>query len=752
MAYQLLTGEMPFSDLDPDHKDRGRTMANLIRSILNDDISAKREILEKRGISELPIDFVMMCLTRDVKARPDAEVALKHPFLLAVDDETIHGAKALKRALGSDVIKRLQWFAQAEPIRKSLMVRIAQELISGLGLDIPEMNIGGDTEVATTAAGAPVGALGSPTSPTFPTSPARHDHPSSGKQIVATLVKRCQNLFHELDVDHDGCVGFRDLRRALKRQRFYLTEMETTHLLRSLSTDHDDLDRIGFAEFLAAVIDWEAIEGTAEWMVAARRVFSSLKESEKPLAGDGDGEGGGGPTTTTTSVPIPVTGGASATTTTKTHDPNHHGGSYNPPSIMSTPPFHSPATSPPTSPPPPSQPMSPGDYHENHEGTSHSGVGVASLLSSLTLHLPPDEMRSAVAEAFMRAGVIADEDHYRHGPVDATIHRRRRSSDLDGVSQHRGMTAGALLGVAGAGGGSPPPGVGPSVPPYPRSLVPGTSTSTSTSTPFPTHPPSSSPPPLGLSAMSPPGVLGLGDLRGKRMLFTDFMRMLHFGNSDEAVLDSVPERYGLRGGLQGNQCSLLSSDGLSTSNGAESSEDGTNHGRNAAHAKIRKATFGRSPSRQSLERSPMLRRKSMDDMGVGVRNALKQAGVMDESKTILAPANSLLRPVRVAHTRPVVGANGSGNVPTPNPTHNGGEKEAGTGGAGIGGEGRQVTPPPSATKTSGTAKQSSTLRPIRVASAAAKGAEKDMEMKSMTIPEGAVARGAAGEDVEMKAP
>ena len=74
LAFQLLTGDLPFSDADP--RTGVKSMATLISAILNDDLSARWEHMRERGVSDEAIDFVRMLLNRTVDARPSAEEAL----------------------------------------------------------------------------------------------------------------------------------------------------------------------------------------------------------------------------------------------------------------------------------------------------------------------------------------------------------------------------------------------------------------------------------------------------------------------------------------------------------------------------------------------------------------------------------------------------------------------------------------------------------------------------------------------------
>jgi len=124
MAYQLLTGKLPFSDRDPGGG-RG-SVAALFKAILNDDLEAKLSGGHMAGVSPAARDFVRSLLARDVDERPTALEALKHPFLSeARPAEAPPGG----HPLGHGVVARLQEFCQAPAFKRSVLLRVARELM-----------------------------------------------------------------------------------------------------------------------------------------------------------------------------------------------------------------------------------------------------------------------------------------------------------------------------------------------------------------------------------------------------------------------------------------------------------------------------------------------------------------------------------------------------------------------------------------------------------------------------------------------
>jgi len=76
MAYQLLTGKMPFNDREDPFNPR---MSAIWRSILTNDLKYPSNMNEDAK------DFIMKCLQNEYKARPTAREALQHVWLTKTD-------------------------------------------------------------------------------------------------------------------------------------------------------------------------------------------------------------------------------------------------------------------------------------------------------------------------------------------------------------------------------------------------------------------------------------------------------------------------------------------------------------------------------------------------------------------------------------------------------------------------------------------------------------------------------------------
>jgi calcium-dependent protein kinase len=80
LAYQLLSGRMPFNDFKNPHKPSAPA---IFRSIFMDEPSFEKQIW--KGISDEAKSFIKMCLCKDFKKRPSAEKALQHIWLTQTD-------------------------------------------------------------------------------------------------------------------------------------------------------------------------------------------------------------------------------------------------------------------------------------------------------------------------------------------------------------------------------------------------------------------------------------------------------------------------------------------------------------------------------------------------------------------------------------------------------------------------------------------------------------------------------------------
>jgi serine/threonine protein kinase/Ca2+-binding EF-hand superfamily protein len=120
MCYQLLSGKLPFDD----RQNRREPALSIVwRSILTDEVSFKRK--EWDTVSNEAKAFVIRILNKDPKQRPTAREALKDPWLLS----TFHAGREGLGPLDSTVVQRLQRFAQANLLQRTILELVASELV-----------------------------------------------------------------------------------------------------------------------------------------------------------------------------------------------------------------------------------------------------------------------------------------------------------------------------------------------------------------------------------------------------------------------------------------------------------------------------------------------------------------------------------------------------------------------------------------------------------------------------------------------
>lgn len=116
MAYQLLTGYLPFDDRK---NKRGPVLSVIWKGILTEEPSFTRKYWG--GISDEAIDFVRTLLHKDPTSRPTAKQALKHPWVRR------GGAKPTQ--LSETVVQRIQRFGQSSIFKRTVLDMVANELI-----------------------------------------------------------------------------------------------------------------------------------------------------------------------------------------------------------------------------------------------------------------------------------------------------------------------------------------------------------------------------------------------------------------------------------------------------------------------------------------------------------------------------------------------------------------------------------------------------------------------------------------------
>jgi serine/threonine protein kinase/Ca2+-binding EF-hand superfamily protein len=119
MAYQLLSGYLPFDDVRNPHSP---ALSLIWRGILTEEPSFRRSAWTE--VSAEAKDFIKILLNKDPEQRPSAKDALKHPWL----QTSFHvGKKA--RPLSTTVVQRIQRYAQTNVLRRTILELMAGELM-----------------------------------------------------------------------------------------------------------------------------------------------------------------------------------------------------------------------------------------------------------------------------------------------------------------------------------------------------------------------------------------------------------------------------------------------------------------------------------------------------------------------------------------------------------------------------------------------------------------------------------------------
>lgn len=118
MAYQLLSGKMPFDDK---RNPASPSATQVWKAILS---KSPEEVLKSRALRDVSseaIDFLRTVLNKDPLQRPTARQLLKHPFL----QKNCHTTTAQN----GNLLKRLQRFSASDPFRREVLYHTMKALI-----------------------------------------------------------------------------------------------------------------------------------------------------------------------------------------------------------------------------------------------------------------------------------------------------------------------------------------------------------------------------------------------------------------------------------------------------------------------------------------------------------------------------------------------------------------------------------------------------------------------------------------------
>ena len=219
VAYQLLTGRLPFVD----RVNQRPNAKEVFRAILEDPIDFKSEPWPR--LSADCRDLVMKLMERDPERRITARAALLHPWL----QQTARGAD---QPIGGQVVARLQRFSTYGLLKRSVLRLLGDQLRESTGSD---------------------GVLAE----------------------ERELTEEFLDLFDLLDTSGDKLVEPEELEAGLLKVGYSISTDECKQLLEQLDTTNDGY--IDVNEFLAALVDWEALErSSSEYPNWVAQAFSML--------------------------------------------------------------------------------------------------------------------------------------------------------------------------------------------------------------------------------------------------------------------------------------------------------------------------------------------------------------------------------------------------------------------------------------------------------------------------------------------
>jgi len=188
LAYQLISGELPFTDEEGDERVRG-----VWRSIMydNPDFSSS-ETGAWEAVSPECVDFVKTLLTKDPLSRPTAAEALSHAWLK--QERTLESTSVLP----AETVSRLQRFATHSAVKQAIFRAVASDLDESLS-DLRFVR-----EVFSELDRSQRGSVS-----------LKELQEGLGANGFHVSSDEAEQLFDSVDVDHNGEVTFDELAAAL---------------------------------------------------------------------------------------------------------------------------------------------------------------------------------------------------------------------------------------------------------------------------------------------------------------------------------------------------------------------------------------------------------------------------------------------------------------------------------------------------------------------------------------------------------
>ena len=250
VAYQLLTGRLPFVD----RVNQRPNAKEVFRAILEDPADFTSD--PWGSLSPDCRDLVMSLMGRDPEKRISARAALLHPWLQQT-------AAAQEQPIGGQVVARLQRFSTYGLLKRSVLRLLGDQLRKD------KDSLDSMDDLNKSLDGSIDGSIDSDSTESTTT------EPSGILARELELTTEFLQLFDLLDTSGDALVEPEELEAGLKRVGYSITADECSQLLEQLDTTNDGF--IDVNEFLAALVDWEALEkSSTEYPNWVQQAFQML--------------------------------------------------------------------------------------------------------------------------------------------------------------------------------------------------------------------------------------------------------------------------------------------------------------------------------------------------------------------------------------------------------------------------------------------------------------------------------------------
>eukprot|EP00798_Chlamydomonas_sp_ICE-L_P020161 gene20161-26897_t len=234
MAYQLLTGRLPFDDR---RRPKTPDLNQIWRSILIDEVDVNSKYF--LGISKEGRDFVARCLDRDPKKRPTAKEALMHPWLKGTSSER-------STELDKSIVQRIQRYAQSSVFKRIVLQSITEDMLSY------------PSEADNSVAMCRVDQYG--------------NHVVDQSLCMEILLDKFKGL------DEESGLSVEDFQQSLKDIGFVMEPNESLRLYSAMMSDGG----VAKGSFLASQMDWKALQNEREedWNKLVEKIFKKLDSNQ----------------------------------------------------------------------------------------------------------------------------------------------------------------------------------------------------------------------------------------------------------------------------------------------------------------------------------------------------------------------------------------------------------------------------------------------------------------------------------------